>query len=58
MNEQQLQTVDEAARALRVSKTYLYKLPKMTPGIYRFGRSVRYDVEKLRAWASTGQNSK
>ena len=40
----------KAARELGVSKGYLYKLPKGTPGIYVFGRAVRYDVEQLRAW--------
>ena len=48
----QLQKNAGAARALRVSKTLLYKLPPGTPGVYRFGRAVRYDVEELRAWAA------
>jgi hypothetical protein len=48
----QLQKNTGAAKALEVSKTFLYKLPPGTPGVYRFGRAVRYDVEELRAWAS------
>jgi predicted DNA-binding transcriptional regulator AlpA len=52
MNEQHLHKVREAARALGVSKTFLYKLPRGTPGVYVFGRAVRYDVEELRAWAA------
>jgi excisionase family DNA binding protein len=54
MTEGHLHTVDEAAKALRVSKTYLYKLPRGTPGVYAFGRAIRYDVEQLRAWAAGG----
>lgn len=42
--------VDVAARALGVSKTFLYKLPKGTPGIHRLGRAARFDVEALRSW--------
>jgi hypothetical protein len=49
---QALLKVQKAARALGVSKTFLYKLPRATPGIYRFGRAVRYDIEKLREWAA------
>lgn len=47
-----LRDVSDAAQALRVSKTFLYKLPRSTPGIYVFGRAVRYDVNELRAWAA------
>lgn len=46
-----LASVKEAMAELRVSKTFLYKLPKNTPGVYRFGRSLRFSVEELRAWA-------
>ena len=48
----ELQKVAEAARGLGVSRTFLYKLPRGTPGVYVFGRAVRYDVEELRAWAA------
>lgn len=54
MTERQLQKAEPAAKALGVSKTYIYKLPHGTPGVYVFGRAVRYDVEELRAWAARG----
>ena len=47
-----LEKVREAAKALQVSKEYLYKLPAETPGVYGFGRAKRFDIEELRAWAS------
>ena len=46
----ELVKVAEAASALKVSTSYLHKLPKDTPGIYHFGRSVRFSVEELKAW--------
>ncbi len=55
MNNQNLKKAGDAASLLGVSKMFLYRLPKEVPGVYRFGRAVRYDVEELRAWAgSTG----
>ncbi len=46
----ELAKVAEAASALKVSRSYLHKLPKDTPGVYRFGRSVRFSIEELKAW--------
>jgi hypothetical protein len=54
MTERHLQKVEGAAKALGVSKTFLYKLPRGTPGVYAFGRAIRYDVDELRAWAAGG----
>ena len=47
----QLVNVEEAARALGVSRTYIYRLSPNTFGVYRFGRAVRLSVEELREWA-------
>jgi hypothetical protein len=42
----------EAARArLKVSRSFLYRLPNGTPGVYVLGRSKRFCVEELQAWA-------
>jgi len=48
-----LATVDEAVKALRLSREFLYKLPKSTPGVHRFGRILRFDIAELRRWART-----
>ena len=50
-----LEKADKAAKALKVSKIYLYRLPPETPGVFRFGRAKRFDVEVLRNWASRKQ---
>jgi hypothetical protein len=42
----------EAARArLKVSRSFLYRLPPDTPGVYVFGKSKRFCIEELLAWA-------
>ncbi len=41
----------KAARALKLSTSYLFKLPKDTPGVYKFGSALRFDVAVLRQWA-------
>lgn len=46
-----LATVREAIEVLKVSKEFLYKLPKDTPGVYRFGRAIRFNIEELKDWA-------
>ena len=48
----QLVNVAKAAQELGVSRFFLYKLPKGTPGIYRFGNALRFDVSELRQWAA------
>lgn len=40
-----------AAEALGVSKSFLFRLPKTTPGVFKFGTAVRFDVAVLRGWA-------
>jgi excisionase family DNA binding protein len=47
-----LVNVEEAAEALGVSPTFIYRLPSNTTGVYRFGKAVRLSIEELREWAS------
>ncbi|HBP90934.1 MAG TPA: hypothetical protein PKK23_15765 [Nitrospirales bacterium] len=44
-------TIGVAAKELGLSKFTMYRLPKTTPGLYIYGRSVRVNVEELRQWA-------
>jgi hypothetical protein len=43
--------VEVAAKELSISKFTIYRLPKDTPGLYRYGRALRVNIEELRAWA-------
>ena len=43
--------VEAAAKELGMSKYWIYRLPKDTPGVYSFGRSLRVNVGELRQWA-------
>jgi hypothetical protein len=43
-----------AATRLGVSRGFLYRLPKSTPGVYKFGRALRFDIRRLKAWAGKG----
>jgi hypothetical protein len=43
--------VEQAAKELGMSKFFIYRLPKDTPGLYRFGRALRVNVQELREWA-------
>ena len=43
--------VEQAAKELGMSKFFIYRLPKDTPGLYRYGRALRVNVEELRGWA-------
>jgi excisionase family DNA binding protein len=52
-----LATRSEAVKRLMVSKQYLYKLPRNTPGIYRFGRAIRINLEELKGWARLSAES-
>lgn len=49
----QLITIEAAAKALSVSKSYLYKLRFRAPGLLPVGRNVRVDLEEFRAWLQT-----
>lgn len=51
--EDDLATVDEASNVLRLSPEFLYKLPKSTPGVHRFGRILRFDITALKRWAQS-----
>ena len=44
-------TVEKAAKELSMSKFWIYRLPKDTPGLYLYGRALRVNVEELRQWA-------
>jgi hypothetical protein len=48
----ELEDVRGAMRALKLSKQFLYRLPEGTPGVFRFGRSLRFDITALREWAA------
>jgi len=43
--------VEVAAQELGMSKYWIYRLPKDTPGLYQYGRALRVNVEELREWA-------
>jgi hypothetical protein len=43
--------IDEARSRLNLSRSFLYRLPPDTPGVYVLGRSKRFCVEELQAWA-------
>ncbi len=43
--------VERAAKEFDMSKWYFYRLPKDTPGLYRYGRALRINVEEFREWA-------
>lgn len=43
--------VAEAVKELGMSKFWIYRLPKDTPGLYFYGRALRVNVEELREWA-------
>lgn len=44
---QDLVAVEQASQALKLSKGFLYKLPRNTPGVYRLGRTVRFCIDEL-----------
>ena len=44
-------TVKQAAKELGMSKFFIYRLPKDTPGLYRYGRALRVNTAELREWA-------
>ena len=41
-------TVNEAIAETKLSKSFFYHLPDDTPGIIRYGRAVRIDLDKFR----------
>ncbi len=55
VHEEGLDTVETTMKALNMSRTYLFKLPDGTPGKYRFGRSVRFNIRELKEWARRQQ---
>ncbi len=55
-DEEPLERVEAAIVALKMSRTYLFKLPNDTPGKYRFGRAVRFNIRELKEWARGQRN--
>jgi hypothetical protein len=52
--------VEQAAKELGLSKFFIYRLPKDTPGLYRYGRALRVNTAELREWAkgqATGEQN-
>ncbi len=51
--EQIFLTISEAAKALRLNVSYVYKLAQAgeIPGVHHFGRAVRVHRESLESWA-------
>ena len=47
--------VEQAAQELGISKFKIYRLPKGTPGLYKYGKALRVNVTELRAWARSQQ---
>lgn len=47
--------LEQACKEMGMSKWWFYRLPKDTPGVYRFGRAIRIDVAQLRDWMKTKQ---
>ncbi len=50
--------VTRAAKELGISKSFIYHLPPGTPGVLRFGRALRVDVDKFCEWAAQNQQGK
>ena len=50
MSAHKLSTIRQAAEQLSVSPRFLYSLPKTTPGLVKFGKSLRVDVEQIRQY--------
>ena len=48
----ELAKINRAVKELQVSREYLYRLPAGTPGVFKFGRSKRFDVEILKQSAA------
>ena len=42
--------VKEAAKETGMSPFYFYRLAKDTPGIYKYGRSLRINLDEFREW--------
>ncbi|MCH8041691.1 MAG: hypothetical protein IH977_15310 [Nitrospinae bacterium] len=39
-----------AVKETGMSKFYFYRLPKDTPGLYKYGRSLRINLDEFREW--------
>ncbi len=49
-------TTIEAAKAVHLSKWYLYRNAKRIPAAHRAGRALRWDVEALKQWMRDQMN--
>ncbi len=50
-------TVREAQQILKVSREFLYRIPRECPAVLRLGRAVRIDVDRLIDWARTAKGA-
>ncbi|MGD9851730.1 MAG: hypothetical protein AB7T38_10710 [Nitrospirales bacterium] len=48
-----LESTEVAAKAVGLSKWYLYRNWPSIPAAYRAGKALRWDVEALKAWMKT-----
>lgn len=46
----QLQSTEAAAKAVGLSKWFLYRNWPNIPAAYRAGKALRWDVEELKEW--------
>jgi hypothetical protein len=48
----ELAKIKQAEKELKLSREFLYRLPPGTPGVFKFGRSWRCDIDILKQWAA------
>jgi hypothetical protein len=55
METARLVTVAEAQQHTGLSREKLYMIAREAPdgAVFRFGRAIRFDLDRLRAWART-----
>jgi len=51
IDDSQLHDVPVGAKKIGMSRSYIEKLPRSTPGIYFFGRRRKINVAELKQWA-------
>ena len=50
------ETTEGAAKAVHLSKWFLYRNAKRIPAAHRAGRALRWDVEALKQWMRDQMN--
>ncbi len=53
-----LETTEAAAKAVSMSRFFLYRYATKIPACYRAGRVLRWDIQALRAWMRNQQEGK